>query len=200
VESIELRVSERSNNGSSNARRSRKEGMLPAVVYHPGDASVSLLLDRKEFMLSARGKAPTQIFKFVSDDSLNETLSLVKSVQLEPLKGEILHVEFLALRDGHKVVVDVPVKVSGVPECVRLNTAMINQTAYEIALLCDPGAIPSDIVIDISHLKAGESLTAGDISLPEGTLLKSRTGMTIVSALIDRRALAQSTSESAEAA
>lgn len=188
-----MQISERSSVGSSNARRERREGMLPAVVYRPGDSSLGVVLNSKDFMLAARGKAPTQVFKFISKDGLNDTRCIVKSVQIEPIKGDLMHVEFLALREGHKVVVEVPVKVTGTPESVRLNTAMVNQTAYEVSLLCDANSIPSDLVLDISAMKAGDSLTAGDLALPEGAILKSRSGMTIVSTLIDRRAMAQAT-------
>lgn len=198
MESIDLHISERSSLGTSCSRRARKEGFLPAVVYSPGTDSISVMLDRKEFAMAARGKAPTQVFMFKSDGKLDSTKSIVKSVQIEPIKGDLLHVEFLALNEGRKVVVDVPVKVNGTPECVRLNTAMVNQTAYEVSLLCNPDSIPSELILDISSLNAGESLTAGDLSLPEGTLLKSRSGMTIVSALIDRRALAQAETATAD--
>jgi large subunit ribosomal protein L25 len=191
VESIELRISEREKVGSSNARRDRRSGLLPAVVYKPGESSIGILLNCKDFMLAARGKTPTQLFKFKSDSTLDETLSLVKSVQREPIKGDLLHVEFLALSENHKIIVEVPVKVSGVPECVRLNTAMINQTAYEVMLECIPTAIPAEIFLDISKMNAGDSFSASDLPLPEGASLKSRPGLTIVSALIDRRAMSQ---------
>ncbi len=198
METVELRISERSSVGSSNARRERRDGMLPAVVYQPGSTSVPFLLSKKDFSMAARGKAPTQVFKLLSEDTLNNTLTLVKSVQIEPRKGDLLHVEFLALKEGQKVIVDVPVVLSGIPECVRLNTAIVNQTSYKVSLLCATNFIPAELTLDISDMKAGESLTAGDITLPEGTVLKSRSGMTIVSALIDRRAVAQAEAQDAQ--
>jgi len=189
VETVEIEISLRDKIGSSSARRERNSGLLPGVIYQPGKESVSVVLDKHKFILSARGKATTQLFKFKGAKDFDGKLSLIKSVQTEPLKGNVLHVEFLAVDDSNKVIVNVPVRLIGMPECVRLNTAMVNQTAYEISIECIPSKIPSSIDLDISKMIGGDSLTASDVALLEGSSLKSRPGLTIVSTLIDKRAM-----------
>lgn len=188
METIDIEISNREQIGSSHSRRLRKSGKLPAVIYQPGKESVSVLLDKHSFILSARGKAHTQLFKFKGDSALNGTLSLVKSVQKEPIKGEVIHVEFLALADDHRVVVDVAVKLEGTPDCVKQGIAIINQTAYEISVECLPTEIPEALTLDISGITAGGSLHASDIALPKNTSLKSPAGLTMVSAIVEKKA------------
>jgi large subunit ribosomal protein L25 len=188
VETIEIEITSRAGIGSSDSRRLRKAGIIPGVVYSPGKGSTSVTLNRHAFVMSARGKAHTQIFKFIGDTELSGKLSLVKDVSIEPIKGEVIHVEFLAVDSDHKVVVNVSVKVEGIPECVKLGTATVNQTTYEIALECFPTAIPEAIILDISSLEAGDSFHASDIKLPANCALKSAPGLTIVTATVDKKA------------
>lgn len=187
METIEIEILNRDSIGSSNAKRQRKLGKLPAVVYQPGKESLSLLVDRHSFVMSAKGKSHTQLFKFKGLDSLNGKLSLVKSVQKEPIKGEVIHVEFLAVSDDHKVVVSIPLKLEGTPECVKQGIAIINQTAYEIALECYPTQIPESLTLDISSIHAGGSLHASDVILPNNCSLKSPAGLTVVSAMVEKK-------------
>ena len=188
METIEIEISDRESIGSSNSRRLRKAGSIPAVVYQPGSDSLSVTLDKHSFVMSARGKPHTQLFKFKGVTPLSGKLSLVKSVQFEPIKGEVVHVEFLAIDSDHKVTVDVQVRIEGMPECAKLGLATVNQTAYEVAIECLPTAIPEIFVLDISNLAAGDSMHASDIKLPENCSLKSPAGLTIVSAMVEKKA------------
>ena len=117
METIELEVSLRTGIGSGDSGRQRKSGKLPAVVYQPGGESLSVLLNSHDFMMAARGKPHTQLFKFKGIDALSNKMSLVKSVQSEPIKGKLLHVEFLAVTDDHQVIVSIPVSTTGTPAC-----------------------------------------------------------------------------------
>jgi len=187
VETIEIQITGRETIGSSNSRRLRKAGQLPAVVYQPGGESVSVTLDRHSFIMSARGKPHTQIFMFKGESDLNGKLSLVKDVQIEPIKGQVMHVEFIAVAHDHNVVVSVPVTVTGVPNSVKEGTATLNQTAYDISIECFPTAIPEGFTVDASKLAPGDSIHASDIPLPENISLKSPSGLTIVTAMVDRK-------------
>lgn len=197
METIEIEISGRESIGSSNSRRLRKAGSIPAVVYQPGSNSLAITLNRHSFVMSARGKPHTQLFKFKGESSLSGKLSLVKSVQFEPIKGDVVHVEFLAIDSDHKVTVDVQVRIDGIPECAKLGLATVNQTAYEVAIECLPTAIPEILILDITNLAAGDSMHASDISLPENCLLKSPAGLTIVSAMVEKKAKEQDSAAAA---
>lgn len=184
MEAKVLTVEERLGTGSAEARRVRKTGLIPAVMYSEGKATTQIALDNHEFFISTRGAKPTQLYKFKSENSvLDGTLVLIKDVQMEPVRGDVLHVDFLALHEGHRIAVSVGVDLVGQCAAVKENRVIISQIAYEIEVECQPSAIPSSLTIDITPLDEGESLHARDIVLPEGVRLKSLGSMTIVTAL-----------------
>ncbi len=191
MEVIELEVLDRAGIGSGDARRLRASGRVPAVVYRKGQDSKSVTLDTHSFSLMARGKPHSQIFKFNGSKDIAGLLGLVKSVQMEPIKGTLEHIEFLAVTEDQKVTVDIPIAITGTPECVRLGAATISQMSYEITIECLPTKIPTTFNLDISGLEAGESLHASDLTLPEGVILKSVKGLTIVTAFVEKRAAAE---------
>jgi len=188
VEVIELDVSDRVDFGSGDSRRERVAGRLPAVVYKKGSDAKSLTMDSHSFALKARGRPHSQLFKFNGSKVLDGLMGLVKSVQVEPIKGTLMHVEFMAVTSEQMVEVSIPVILQGTPDCIRQGTATINQMAYEVTVTCQATKIPAEFILDISNLEADESLHASDLKLPEGVELISVSGYTIVTAFVDKRA------------
>ena len=199
MEVIELQVSDRNNIGSGDARRQRVAGRLPAVVYRKGSDATAFTMDAHSFALQARGKPHSQLFKFSGAKVLDGLMGLVQSVQVEPIKGTLMHVEFLAVTEDQTVVVSIPVSLSGTPDCIRQGTATINQMAYEVTIECVATKIPVEFILDISDLQAGDSLHASDLKLPEGVELKSVKGFTIVTAFVDKRAASVATPDAGAA-
>ena len=184
MEQLELNVEERSVLGSAQARRMRKEGMVPAVVYSDGTSAQSLMISAHEFMMAARGKKRGQVFKFKSrNNGLDGSLVLVKDVQIEPLKSRVLHVDFLAVHEGQQIHVKVPMVLSGEPAAVKEGRGMLIQSAYEIEVTCALTAIPEQIILDISGLEEGDALHANEIALPAGAFLYSNMEAVIVSVI-----------------
>lgn len=184
METKVLQAEQRDGEGTAAARRLRKTGMIPAVMYSSGAAATSLALSSRDFFLSTRGCKPTQLYKFQSPSSaIDGTLVLIKEVQVEAVRGDVLHVDFVALHEGHSIVLTVGLELVGESPAVKENRAIINQVAYEIEIECVPSAIPSSVLVDISPLDEGESLHAADVQLPEGVKLRSLPTMTVVSAL-----------------
>ena len=148
-----------------------------------------------------RGAGSTQLFKFTSSNSaLNGLTTLIKEVQIEPIKNRVLHVDFIALSAGHMVTVTVPVELVGENLAVREMRATLNQNEYQIEVECLPDAIPTKLTIDISPLEEGDSLHASDIVLPTGVKLKSIKGLTIVSAVSKKAADAEAAAQEAATA
>lgn len=201
METKVLQVVDREGDGSKAARRLRKSGKIPAVMYSSGDAATSLSLENRDFYLSTRGCKPTQLYKFQSGNStLDGTLVLIKEVQVEPVRGEVLHVDFVALHEGHSIVLTVGLELVGESPAVKENRAIINQVAYEIEIECVPSKIPASVSVDVSSLDEGESLHAGDVALPEGVKLRSLPTMTVVSALSKKEMEAAAVAAEAAAA
>ena len=197
-----LTVEPRSELGGANARRSRRAGMVPAVMYSEGKDAVSVRLNDREYHLAVRGCKPTQIFKLKSEEgSLNGQMVLIKDVQIQAVSGNLLHVDLLKISAGHRLVVTVALELTGECAAVKENRAFLNQNEYEIEVECLPAAIPEVLRIDISSLKEGGSLHASDIPLPEGVRLKSAENLTVVSAIsMAKKAAEDAAAEAAAAA
>ncbi len=201
MQAREIQVEERKEQGSGAARRLRLAGSIPAVVYSDSLPATSIVLNDHGYQLAVRGAGSTQLFKFTSSNSaLNGLTTLIKDVQVEPIKGKILHVDFIALSAGHTLTVTVPVEIVGENLAVREMRATLNQTEYQIDVECLPDAIPTKLTIDVSSLEEGDSLHASDIVLPAGVKLRSIKGLTIVSAISKKAADAVAAAQEAAAA
>lgn len=198
METRTLVVEERTEIGTRNMRRMRIGGNVPAVVYSEGKPSTRLRLNAHSYLLAVRGCRPTQIFKFESKASeLNGKMALIKSVQIEPVKGSVLHVDFIAIDEKHRVTVTVPVELYGESLAIKENRAILNQNEYEVEVECLPAAIPNALRLNISELKEGGSLHASDVELPEGVKLKSTPSITMVSAISKKALEAEEAREAA---
>lgn len=164
-----LKISERPVIGSSNMRRLRKGGFLPAVVYAAGEKTVHASVPAREFITLAQKSSLAQLFSFTSESSaLNGKLAIVKEIQKGSLKGEPLHIDFQTLKENEKITVKIPVHTKGEAPGVKLDGGVLSQAAHEISVNCLPRKIPDHIEVDISELKIGSSIHLKDLKLPEG--------------------------------
>jgi large subunit ribosomal protein L25 len=192
VEPRFISVEERAETGSQAGRRIRRSGNVPAVVYAEGRPARNIVVNAHEYQLAVRGCRPTQIFKFKSKTSdLDGVMTLIKAVQIEPVKGQVQHVDFISISAGHRLAVTVPVELIGESLAVKENRAFLNQTVYEIEVECLPDSIPSGLKLDITPLKEGGTLHASDVQLPEGVKLRSLPALTLVSAISKKAMEAQ---------
>lgn len=201
VEEKFLNVETRSETGSARARQSRRQGYVPAVMYAEGSAATSLRLHGQQYHLAVRGCKPTQIFRLKSEESsIDGQMVLIKDVQIAAVSGQVQHVDFLRVSEGHRLVVTVALELFGDCTAVKENRAFLNQNEYEIEVECLPNAIPEVVRLDISPLKEGGSLHASDIPLPEGVRLMSAGNLTVVSAISLAKKAAEEAAEAAAAA
>lgn len=201
MEFFELSVEKRETLGKSANNRLRKEGRLPAVVYSGGDDALSLSVEQREFVKLAKGALPAQLFKFKSEDSeLDGTLAFVKDLDIEPIKESLLHVDFLSVKTGQSVSVNVPLKAVGETASVREGRAILNQTAYQLTVDCLPSAIPTLLEVDVSQLEEGQSILAKEVPLPEGAVLKSSDNQVVASLLSTKKGRSEDEAQDAPAA
>lgn len=200
METVELQIGVRPETNKADLRRVRREGNIPAVAYSEGEGSVPIEIDSHHYSVQTAGKSVTQIYSLKSDSKdLNEQLVLIKDVQREALSGKVQHVDFYRVTTGTMISVVVPVRLEGVCEAVKTGAAILNQTTWEVDVECLPRQIPSELVVDISNLEEGDSISLGQIPLPEGVQLKSESSISLVSALAKRgEAAADEEAEDAE--
>jgi large subunit ribosomal protein L25 len=157
----------RSDVGTGNARKLRRSGQVPAVIYGHGREPQSLALNTRDFdkLLSTISYAST-----VVELDVNGTvaLTLIRDIQRHPFKKDVLHVDFQELVAGEKVTVSVPIVFVGVPDGVRNSGGILDQVMHEVEILVDPSAIPNHIDLDVTALTIGHGLHVRDLALPEG--------------------------------
>lgn len=146
--------------GKGSARRTRRAGRVPAVLYGHGQDVVHLSLPAREFAAALRNGGSNVLLTVVLDG--REQLALTKAVQRDPLTRVHEHVDLLVVRRGEKVTVDVPVHVVGdaAPETlvsIELNTVSVEAPATDI---------PEAVEVDVTGREAGHGVTAAELQLP----------------------------------
>lgn len=172
VAEASLQASRRDKTGKGVARRLRRAGRVPAVVYGKDMDPIPLSLDEQE-AVNLFQSIPVANTVLQLDIGGEETLrTLVREIQTHPFRPDIIHVDFMRLREGVAVELNVPITLSGTPEGTRAG-GRLDIAAHEVHVRCTPARIPESIEADISKLGIGESLRLGDIALPDDVELLS---------------------------
>jgi large subunit ribosomal protein L25 len=153
--------------GKGSARRTRRAGRIPAVLYGHGQDVVHLSLPAREFAAVLRNGGGNALITIELDGA--EHLALTKAVQRDPLTRVHEHVDLLAVRRGEKTTVEVPIVVVGEPGVDAIPNHQMNAVSIE----ADATRLPDAIEVDITGRTAGQNITAGDLVLPAGSTLVS---------------------------
>jgi large subunit ribosomal protein L25 len=151
--------------GKGGARRTRRAGRIPAVLYGHGQDVVHLSLPGREFAAALRNGGANALLTIVLDGK--DQLALTKAVQRDPLTRLHEHVDLVLVRRGEKTTVEVPLVIVGEPAPDSIPNHQLNTVSIE----ADATRLPDSIEVDISGRAAGENITAGDLSLPTGSTL-----------------------------
>lgn len=152
--------------GKGAARRSRREGRVPAVLYGHGTETRHLSLPGHDLMLAL--KTPN-VLLYVDGLKNGSEIALPKAVQRDPVKGFIEHVDLVLVRRGEKVTVEVPVRVTGE---VAAGDGMLDQQLVQIPLEAEATNIPQAIDVDVEGMDVGAAVHASDLKLPPGVTLQ----------------------------
>ncbi len=160
---IDLAVQTRTEFGKGAARRARRDGYIPAVLYGHGEEPRHLLVPRHEGFLAMRNA--NQLLRLVEGDS--KEMALPREIQRHLLKDEIDHVDLLLVRRGERVTVEVWVETIGEVAPEHTHVLDVNSIPVEADVL----DLPEAVQIDLTDRTAGEHVYASDIILPEGAVL-----------------------------
>ena len=150
--------------GKGAARRTRRAGLVPAVLYGHGADPVHVSLPGHETLLALRA---ANALLSISIDGERPQLALPKQVQRNPVKGTIEHVDLVIVKKGEKVTVEVALNVIGADARPDRVVVMDQQT---ITLEAEATNIPVSVDIDVTSLEIGDTVAAKDLTLPEGSV------------------------------
>jgi large subunit ribosomal protein L25 len=163
VSEVKISAEPRTEFGKGGARRTRRAGLVPAVLYGHGEAPRHIALPAREFAAAIRHGGFNQVFSIAVTDG-TETLALPKAIQRDPIKDTFEHVDLLIVRRGERVTVEVPVHLLG--EAARGTLVMHEHD--RISITADALSLPEFLEASIEGLEAGSRVTAGDVPLPAG--------------------------------
>lgn len=152
--------------GKGAARRTRRAGKIPAVLYGHGTDPKHVALPALEFARVVREHGRNAVLALDTGAGQNE-LALTKTVTTHPLKNYIEHVDLLVVRRGEKVVVDVPLVVVGEPAAGTL----VTQEASTLSVTAEAMHIPDQFEVSVAGVEAGTQILASQVQLPAGTEL-----------------------------
>jgi len=163
VSEVKLAATARTEFGKGAARRLRRAGQIPAVLYGHGTEPVHVALPGHETMLAV--KHANALFEIQIDGK--PVLALAKDVQREPVRNVIEHIDLLIVKKGEKVSVEIPVTVEGESFSGTIHVV----ETQTLSLEAEATHLPEQVVVQIDGLTDGSVIKAGDITLPTGSTL-----------------------------
>ena len=164
---VKIAAEARTEFGKGAARRSRREGKVPAVLYGHGTETRHLSLPGHDLMLAL--KTPNVLLRLDGLKS-GSNLALPKAVQRDPVRGFLEHVDLILVRSGEKVTIEVPIRITG--EIAQGDGGMVNQQLVQIPVEAEATNIPQGIDVDIEGMETGQAVHASELKLPPGVTLQ----------------------------
>ncbi len=172
---VKISAEVRTEFGKGGARRTRRAGLVPAVLYGHGEKPRHIALPAREFAAAIRHGGMTQAFAIEISDGTS-ALALPKAIQRDPVRDTFDHVDLLIVRRGEKVTVDIPVVLTGEP---ARNTLVMTESDT-LSVLADATRLPENLEVSLDGLEAGAKITAADVTLPSGVELAADPESTLV--------------------
>jgi large subunit ribosomal protein L25 len=168
MEIRELTVTPREGAGKSVARRLRRSGKTPGILYG-GSSPVNIAVDPREvFRLIHGHEGSTQLLRLTFAGSTESRMVILRDIQLDPVSENLVHVDLQEVAMDKPIQVTVALHHVGDAVGVRETQGILEMVLREIQVSCLPANIPEDIKADVSNLAIGDVLTVGDLQVPEG--------------------------------
>jgi large subunit ribosomal protein L25 len=168
VSEVKINAESRTEFGKGGARRTRRAGKVPAVIYGHGEKPRHIALPAREFAAAIRHGGVNQLFNIEISDGTS-ALALPKAIQRDPIKDSLQHIDLLIVRRGEKVTVEVRIQLLGE---AAPGTLVVNEH-NTLTVTADATRLPDHLEASIEGLAAGARVTAADVGLPEGVELSA---------------------------
>ena len=171
---VKISAEARTEFGKGGARRTRRAGKVPAVLYGHGEKPKHIALPAREFAAAIRHGGINQIFSIDFGDGTT-TLALPKAIQRDPLKDTFEHIDLLIVKRGEQITVDVPVRLVGEPA----RDTLVMHEHDRISITAEALHLPDHLEVSIEGMTPGTRVTAADVVLPRGSQLAAEPGLVI---------------------
>jgi len=195
----QLTATPRTGTGKGVARKMRAAGQIPGIIYGHAREPQALAINTRDFeKLLEHISAESTVIELAVGGKTSRTL--IREIQRHPFKREYLHVDFQELVAGETVSVRIPIVLVGIPEGVRLEGGVMDQTLRDLEIEVDPVNMPNHIDVNVENMKIGESVHVSDLTLPPGVTAITEGDTTIVVVSAPRAVIEEAAAPAAEGA
>ena len=153
--------------GKNDARRVRRDGMVPITVYGGGAETVAAVAPARDLAAILRSESGRNTIFTIEVDGMGATEVMFHDRQIDPIKGRLIHADLARLVKGQKIEVTVPLHLTGEPIGVKEKQGVLEQIIREIDIRCEPREIPDSLDVDVSNLDVHDTLHVSDIQVSE---------------------------------
>ncbi len=181
MKEIVVDVKSRETLGKNPSRRLRHEGLIPAIVYGAKKDAVPVVVDPKKILEIIHSESGVNtIFQLGLADTEARRHVMIKEYQVDPVRGNLIHADFVRIQMDEVIEVDVPVQATGEAAGVKLDGGILDHVTRQVRVSCLPGDIPEHIVIDVTPLKIGDALRVSDLPKSDKYRILSEADVTLV--------------------
>ena len=172
----------RDGRGKNDARRARRDGMVPITVYGGGGETVAAVAALSDLAAILRSEAGRNTIFTIDVEGVGASEVMFHERQIDPVKGRLMHADLTRLVKGQKIEVTVPLHLVGEPLGVREKQGVLEQPIREIEIRCEPREIPDALEVDVTNLDVHEMVHVSDI--PVSAAVEILTDPEVVVAII----------------
>ena len=186
----------RDTRGKNEARRLRVSGRVPATLYGGKGEAVALAVNTKQVTAILRSESGHNTL-FQVDLGGKQEPAIVKDWQVDPVTGNLLHVDLLRIAMDVRMKVKVPVHTFGDPSGVKVQGGVYEVVLREVEIECLPADIPTEVRADVSGLALNQSLRAGDLPIDKNKIMLVTDAQSVISHVVALRAEEEKPAEAA---
>jgi large subunit ribosomal protein L25 len=177
----------RETRGKNEARRTRRRGLIPAVVYGAFQDPISVAVNPKDITQILRSKTGYNTIFNLAINRGETTPVMVVDEQFDPIKGTLLHADLKRIDLTKRLRVSVPVATSGEPKGVKVQGGLLEVVSRQVEIECVPDEIPEGFTVDVTELMIGQSKRASDVPL-SGSMKLVSSAETVIAHVVALRA------------
>lgn len=163
---IKLKAAKREQTGKGGARKARASGLVPGVLYGRGIEPMALSVERRALLTAFHTDAGLNVLLDIDVDGTN-TLAITRELQRDPVKGTVLHADFVKVDRRQAIEVDVPLHLVGESTGVK-EGGVLEHPLFQLRIRCLPGNVPEHLEADISNLNIGDVMRVSELTVPTG--------------------------------
>ena len=162
-----IQAAPRQGSGKGVARSLRREGKVPAVIYGRGREAEALAVDTFELTRLLSEIAAGTTLVDVTVEGRAPVKALIREIQRNPVRpADIIHLDLYEVHADEKIVVEVPLRFTGIPEGVRNFGGVLDQTMHSLSVRVLPANIPEFLEVEVTPLNIGQSIHVGELNFP----------------------------------